>query len=239
MRFANKITLIYPYYDNPVTLAYHAAHWIALSRKVLDEVRIRVVDDGSPASPASDVLAVAREITELYRIKVDIPWNWMGARNLGAHVANPDDWLLFVDMDIFVPESVLCYLLGAKLDHRVHYTFRRIHADGRPVRPGFNIFMTTARNFWRVGGYDEDFAGTYGGDEYFFQALKRFAPAVLLDQTLVALNLLIHDSTTHTLGRQGSKYREEYFHRVAVKRSRGPEAFIPENPLRFEWERVW
>ena len=235
----NNITLVYPYYNNPETLAHHAQHWATLPRWMNDALRIRVIDDGSSA-PAAEVLAPTSATTELYRIKVDKPWNQHGARNLAAHVATSDeDWLLMVDMDILVPEPVVSYLLQAKLDSRVHYTFRRDRADGRPWKPAFNVFLATKRSFWNAGGYDEDFCGSYGGDGFFVRALRRVAPAVPLNQSLIALNDFVSDCSTSILGRHASEFRDEYARRVEAKRAAGPDAFMPRNPLRFEWERVW
>ena len=235
----NSLTLIYPYYCNPDTLAYHARHWASLPRWVRQVLHVRVVDDGSPI-PAERVLANERTNTELYRIKKDKPWNQHGARNLGAHVAvSDDDWLLMTDMDMFVPEQVVCYLLQARLDGRVHYTFRREAADGRIWKPHFNTFLVTKRNFWKAGGYDEDFCGSYGGDGLFVKALKRVAPAVPLSQTLIGLSNHITDCNTSAFGRKDSEYRREYLRRLEAKVAMGPGGLLPRDPLRFDWERVW
>ncbi len=236
----NNITLVYPYYRNPNTLLYQAQHWCTLPHWMNAHLRVRVIDDGSPAEESAQSVLLPPvhlhgAVSELYRIKEDIPWNNHGARNLGAFVApSEDDWLLLTDMDIMVPETVLCHLVQCDLDRRNHYFFGREFADGRPDKPHCNSFLVTAGNFWKAGGYNEDFCGAYGGDGIFTRALERVSPRVDLSQKLLGLNGAILDCDTQGLGR-----KDTWFHREYIRRRDATRNQPPTNPLRFTWERIW
>lgn len=234
----NEITLVYPYYRNPSTLNYQVARWNDLPHWMHAQLTVRVVDDGTPdhAEQPNHILEHCRVPTQLYRILKDKPWNQHGARNLGAHVApHDDDWLLLTDMDIVVPETVLCFLLQGRLDRDAHYFFGREFADGRPDKSHCNSFLVTKKNFWAAGGYNEDFCGTYGGDGIFTRALERISQRVdLSGQKLLGLNDTIEDCSTRGLGRKDTDFHREYLRRRDATRNQPPR-----NPLRFEWERVW
>lgn len=233
----NNITLVVPYYRNPVTLHAQAQHWCTLPHWMNAQFKVRLVDDCSP-EPAADVLRSHPElngaVSELYRVEVDRPWGQHAARNLGAHVARDDDWLLMTDMDIQVPEATLCYLLQCSLDRRNHYFFGREFADGRDDKPHCNSFLVTKGNFWAAGGYDEDFCGTYGGDGMFTRALKRVSPRVDLSQKLLGLNDTIADCSTRDFGRKETEFHREYIRRRDARRNQPPI-----RPLQFAWHRVW
>lgn len=237
----NEITLVYPYYRNSETLLYQAQHWVTLPRWMNAQLKVRVIDDGSPREEsAQEVLSAPVHlygaVTELYRIKEDKPWNQHGARNLGAYVApHEDDWLLMTDMDIVVPEAVLCFLLQGRLDRDAHYFFGREFADGRPDKSHCNSFLVTKKNFWAAGGYNEDFCGTYGGDGIFTRALERISQRIdLSGQKLLGLNDTIDDCSTRGLGRKDTDFHREYLRRRDATRNQPAR-----NPLRFEWERIW
>lgn len=232
----NQVTLVYPYYKNPSTLNHHVALWNALPRWMSAALAIRVIDDGTqpPADQPDHLLEMCTVPNQLYRILEDKPWNQHGARNLGAAVApNDDDWLLMTDMDIVVPEEVLCYILQVPLDRRLHYFFGRRFADGRPDKPHCNSFLVTKKNFWAAGGYDERFCGTYGGDGIFTRALERVSARVDLPHKLLGLNDMIHDCSTRGLGRKDSEFHDEYIRRRDEFRG------APPLTLQFQWERVW
>ncbi len=239
----NEITLVYPYYRNPQTLLEQYDRWAALPHWMHSQFKVRLIDDGSPKGerPETVLYLHARQDTrfvplEIYRILEDKPWNQHGARNLGAHVASHDDaWLLMTDMDIVVPEPVLCFLLQSRLDRDAHYFFGREFADGRPDKSHCNSFLVTKKNFWLAGGYNEDFCGTYGGDGIFTRALERVSHRVdLVGQKLLGLNDTIDDCSTRGLGRKDSEFHAEYIRRRDATRNQPAHS-----PLRFEWERVW
>src|SRR5688572_32324925 len=81
---ARDITFVYPYYRNPHFLRTQVGLWSGYPKELREHVSAIVVDDGSPESPASDVLVgIERPFPiRLFRIEKDIRWNWLAARNI-------------------------------------------------------------------------------------------------------------------------------------------------------------
>ena len=144
------------------------ALWRGYPEALRQAVEFVVVDDGSdPALQITDIApGPARPLAiTLARIQQDIAWNMPGARNLGALLAR-GRWLLFHDVDHFLPGASLQLLLQhrAALDAGTLYRFARIE-DGVAINPHINSFLCSREAFWRAGGYDEDFAGHYGHED--------------------------------------------------------------------------
>jgi hypothetical protein len=159
------VTLVYPYYENPLFFARQIAHWNELKEALRQHVSVIVVDDGSPIAPAADVLRTVRPVVplRLFRIGVDVRWNWLAARNIGMHYA-VDGWCVLTDMDHMVPEETLTALITQEHDPAIIYRFGRREHTGAAVHPHPNSMFMTRAMFWRVGGYDETLSGHYGTD---------------------------------------------------------------------------
>lgn len=240
------ITLVMPYYLNPVMLAYQYNVWGSYADDVKDKLDIVIVDDGSPDHHAADVPR-PNDLPRLsiYRVQVDIPWNQHGARNLGAHVAE-GPWLLMTDMDHVVPEDTLRTLLTLKNERRV-YTFFRVdaHTMEPTCRPDGsfkahpNSFALTREAYWNVGGYDEDFCGMYGTDGLFRRRLySQYKQTPLEDAVIIRYGReVIPDASTTTLERRkDGSVKGETRRRMEWKASNGRTKVIA--TLQFPWQRV-
>jgi hypothetical protein len=161
------ITLVLPYYDNPGMLEAQFQALDALPPELREQISLIVVDDCSPKSPALDVGRPQGVAYSLFRITVDVRWNWIAARNRGAEEA-PDGWLLLTDIDHLVPEETWRRIIERKLSDRDIYRFSRREVDGSEYKPHPNSWLMTRKMFLRrVGGYDERFSGFYGTDGMF------------------------------------------------------------------------
>lgn len=234
------LSLVYPYYEAPTMLATQVASWNALDDRCA--VEIVVVDDGSPTAPAAPI--VERQIRKsvrcsVYRIEQDIEWNQHGARNLGAVVA-AGPWLLLSDIDVVLPTLAVEQLLAMRLDAKRHYTIERESVTRQGYRkPHCNTVLLTRDAFFEIGGYDEDYCGTYGGDGPFLRALRSARPPVHLPE-IVALgygrmgSAPAVDGADSFLDRLAGKqrYRERYRAKLAAG------DVTPVCPLRFTWSRV-
>ncbi len=233
------ITLVLPYYRNASMLQEQQRAWAALPDDLKAALHVIVVDDGSPSDPAVDVwqppagLASAR----LYRIGVDVRWNWLACRNLGVSEATTD-WVLLTDIDHVVPESTLRVLMTAKLESKVVYRFSRVDAPHlTPYKPHPNSWFLTREMFDKIGGYDERFSGYYGTDAEFRDRVEKTARAVVLREDVLIRypREVIADASTTTYG------RKEEQDRVNVRRIRGERELLRKwRPLRltFPWERL-
>jgi hypothetical protein len=130
------------------------------------KVQFVVVDDGSPIQYSVPTLPL--NLTWL-KIDVDIPWNQAGARNLGATYARADTVLL-TDLDHEVPEESLRNLLSRKPCGKRLYKMWRCQDGGRgEIYKGHsNLFVMSRGRFMECHGYDEEFSGSYGAEDFRF-----------------------------------------------------------------------
>lgn len=190
------VTIIYPYYDNPNFLARQVEHLAAMPADVREWIKLIVVDDGSPTSPAQHAIdwTELRDSIDarLFRIDVDVRWNWLAARNIGAKEANTN-WLLITDMDHMIPLGTAMTAVYGELSEGVIYRFSR---TGAKTHPHPNSWLYTKLMFWRIGGYDERMAGYYGSDGYYRRRCVATAPIRILT---VPLELHEHEGDASTV----------------------------------------
>jgi hypothetical protein len=199
---SKRVNMIYPYYENPTFLKKQFDGWKRFVWKgVAEHLSVFVVDDGSPNAPAEPVLRNAMRGVRLFRVEVDIRWNWIAARNIGAHHAS-DDWLLLTDMDHVVEEEVLHNLIWGTHDPFTIYRFSRRESNGKHIHPHPNSWFMTKRMFWRIGGYDEALSGHYGTDGEYRRRCAATAPVRILNDMLVRHEYEGDSSTTHYLRKQ-------------------------------------
>ena len=193
-----RVTLVVPYYENATFLERQADIWATYP----PTVAVVVVDDGSPtpARPPRARPGLAGGRVRLFRIEQDIPWNWLAARNIGAHHAD-DGWLLLTDMDHVVPTETMCAVVQGQHDPNVVYGFCRREHTGAEVAPHSASFLMTREMFWRIGGYDEALSGHYGTDGVYRKELRKHASMQILSDVLVR-HEYVDDASTSTYARK-------------------------------------
>lgn len=192
-----RVTLVLPYYCNPQFLRQQLAWWGTYPEHLKALFSVILVDDGSP-SPAWDVLTQCSPLPvslRHFRIDVDVRWNWLAARNIGAHHAEPG-WLLLTDMDHVLPESTLDALVFGQHDASKIYGFSRIEHTGEALAPHPNSWFLTRDMFWQMGGYDETLSGHYGTDGEIRIRIAATAPLQILRDRLVRHEYQGDSSTT-------------------------------------------
>ena len=209
------LTLIVPYYDNPVFLETQGEVWRSYPSDLASLLTVIVVDDGSPVP-----CALPRDLpcsVRLFRIGVDVRWNWLAARNIGAHHAD-DGWLLLTDMDHVVPSDTLRSVMSAWLDPSTVYAFSRREHTGEPVTPHSASFLMTKDTFWKVGGYDEVLSGHYGTDGDYRRRLATVAPIQVLPDALIRHEYVADSSTVRYKRKQPE---DAAVSRLIAKRGKG------------------
>jgi hypothetical protein len=209
------VTLVIPYYQNPLFLRQQVAGWDTYASLVRPHVSVIVVDDGSP-EPAT-LPADAPLPMRLFRIGVDVRWNWLAARNIGMHHA-ADGWCLLTDMDHVVPAETMRAVVYGRHDPSVIYAFSRQEHTGAAAAPHSASFLMTREMFWRVGGYDEALSGHYGTDGDWRRRCAAVAPMHVLSDVLIRHEYQQDSSTT----RYKRKQPEDAAVRgIIAKRSKG------------------
>lgn len=239
--------IVMPYYENPKMLRLQMHEWRHYRESEKAALSAVIVDDGSPRNPALDV---AKEYAStvgfpirVFRIHENKPWNQDGARNLGMQAAvGMSGWVLLTDMDHMVARHEVGPMLNFVSHSAVkgeYYLPRRVDFDGKPNHPHANSYIFNVDDFWRMGGYDEDFAGCYGSDGNF----RKCARSVLKEKITPAFELTrwttvaMSDANTQDWGRKESPYHRSQFPHLEAK-SRGP-AYKAVAPIRFTWEQVY
>jgi len=138
-----------------------------------DRVKLRLCDDNSTLHP----LVIPKDIRETFdvmafRVLDDIPWNEMGARNLC--MKNAEGWVYLTDPDyILNAENVRRLLTKDCQPGNFYHLQSRLVGTGRVLHMPENMVVLHTEDFWKAGGYDEDFAGGYGfSDCMLFKCLR-------------------------------------------------------------------
>lgn len=162
------VSLVCSYYDDPRRLFDLA--WNHTTFDYFDEIII--VDDGSQKHLARDVLVdlIADEPSlsdrvRLFRIPWDYGFNNHGGRNLAMRYVR-NEWCTLIDVDNVMDEA-FCEKLHEMIDSAPEDTFIIHNADITPNKDTLNHFTLKHSQFWRCGGYDEEFMGIHYGDRVF------------------------------------------------------------------------
>jgi hypothetical protein len=138
--------------------------YAAYPEDVRARVQFVIVDDGSPIEYQIPDLPL--NLTWL-RIDQDIRWNQAGARNLGAVYAHADT-IMLTDLDHELPLESMRQLIARPSCGKRLYKMWRKDAHGRYEKGHPNLFVLSRGRFIECFGYDEEYAGHYGGEDYRF-----------------------------------------------------------------------
>jgi hypothetical protein len=229
------------YYMNRSMLIEQARLWQRLPADIRAGLHVVIVDDGSPAEPASEaMLSIGTPprvaSLQLWRMLADVRWNQDACRNIGVRQA-PSEWLLLTDMDHMVPAETWRRVMAGKLNRNTVYRFGRVSAPSMEAyKPHPNSWAMTRATYWDCGGYDERLAGNYGTDGDFLVRIKGRRNIVDLSDVLIRVpREVIPDASTRTLERKQPEDKEN-IRRLLAERASDPDW----KPLHFSFphERV-
>lgn len=138
--------------------------------ELLDRIEFVIIDDCSP---------IEYEIPDInlnfrwLRITTDIQWNQGGARNLGVTFAKSDK-ILLSDLDHAFPAETLEYLANRRNPGRNFYKLYRKRSNGEYYKGHSNLFFMSRSRFLRFHGYDEEYCGNYGAEDYRFVKYHKY-----------------------------------------------------------------
>lgn len=204
---------------------------------LLDRIQFVVVDDGSPVE--YEVPDLNLNFTWL-RITRDIPWNQPGARNLGTVYAKSDK-ILLTDLDQEFPEDTLTYMVRKRECGRNFYKVMRLDPSTGERQKGHpNTFLMSRARFMRFFGYDEEFSGHYGSDDFRFVKNQKYhgSRQMYLSKKYTCFERkdINRDTSYHSLMRDLS-----YNTPVDKRKKRETETYGPDSGfsrifLNFEWK---
>jgi len=170
------LSFITTYYNQYDMLKKQIELWQSYNDDIKTRVKFILVDDGSMKRACRIEHLTEDDGTDItvYRIKEDIYCNIPGAVNLGAKVCGTD-WMFKHDMDHLLPEESVKKMI--ELTDRTGECFKFYRHNGTEISNPNKIapgqFMIRVDDFWKVGGWDEDFCGNYGqNDPAFFWRAK-------------------------------------------------------------------
>lgn len=170
------LTIVMAVYGQPLMLEKWWETLRSYDDEVLDKVHLIIVDDHGdpPVEIPDDVMGLLN--CRLYRVMDDIPWNQMGARNLGMAECSTE-WALMLDPDMVVEPIIAKHFLQVTSDIPKGSVclVRLRHPNGAFDTHSPNIYLIRKSDFDRVGGYDEDYRGHKGwSDVQFLHTLEGF-----------------------------------------------------------------
>ena len=227
------LSVIVHIYNNQKALEDQARFWRDWDFD--HDIELIFIDDGSSPPLTTEALP---PMAKCYRVLEDIPWNMPGAKNLGAKYAQ-GEWLLFYDADQFLAADGIKQLISRlpSLKPNNLYRFRRYSIqNSEELCVHQNCQVIRKDEYIRIGGFDEDFSGSYGHDDSYFERVWTFngGGIVILDEPFL---LSIDDLATVNLSRDTEKNRllrrkkMRYWH--LQKSWLGRQAMKSEHILRF------
>lgn len=241
------ITLITTYFEDPRRLK-------EFIEKQFDEnfySELIIVDDGSPLQPAEPiVMKYPDKNIRLFRVKSDIGFNSHGARNLAMkHVDT--EWAYMTDIDRdnigrFAP-VLDRYVRSAYDNEYFNFLLGMDHYNSTDVT--HNDYCVRTKDWWRTGGYDEEFVNWHFGDRIFIERLNSYLTPttipVIIKATRKGRKWVETDTGITTYPNDETvihpTYSKEYQKKLIDLvgwRNDNPELWVRDNIINFEWEQV-
>lgn len=220
------INIIYPVYNlTDATKNTHLNIWKNYSLDTKRKIHFYIIDDCSK-NPLDLILDFRINLTHL-RINTNIKWNQDGANNLAFKLAK--GWCFKTDIDhIFSQEDDVEQLIKIEKKRNTIYHVNRLLNKNR-IKPHINSFLIHSDDFWKIGGYDEDFCGAYGyGDLFFLNKADKLG----FKRKRIGINTTVFLEFAADLDRSlnnKSKYKQK-------KKALNDGTYISGLPLRFCWE---
>lgn len=243
------------YYNDPKWLLW----WYQTFKQFyLDriDIQLNIADDGSQVYPAEDFFDqfVPSPNMRLFRVKEDIGFNSHGARNL-LMKQTQTEWNMLSDIDREYPMQTLKSIIKAEqegtLKRGEYYNYsHEKHGD-----PSCNEYLVSKTDFWKSGGYDEEFVNIHWGDRIFFdESLSRVAKRIHMVDWKIRYTrgardwqwtdnptTIYPDDNTilHPRNEWATKESREAIIHLVKTRNRTHEGRISKKVINFDWEQVF
>jgi hypothetical protein len=168
------------YYNEPKWLKYWYHTVIGLNEQGYD-IRLNIADDGSMREPAEKFFEKhpPTDSMRLFRVIEDIGFNSHGSRNLLMKMTETD-WNLNSDIDRRYPIETFKKAASGSVEFTKgnHYSLKEMQ-QASPDGFSVNDYIVHREDFWKTGGYDEEFVNIHWGDRLFLETLRSVSVRVL------------------------------------------------------------
>ena len=168
------ITICLSYYNQPDVMVEQVKWWLKYGEEVKRRLSFFILDDCSKKDAISVIedAGLKEELKSIdiyiFRVNEDMFCNISGVRNLGATECK-SEYMVILDMDTFISNETAQQMIGVAEKHSgksMAFTFnRRVidnpkHKKHGQLHPA--VCLIRVKDYWDVGGCDEDFVGNYG-----------------------------------------------------------------------------
>lgn len=247
------ISLNITYYNEPKYLKW----WYDTTKRLNDqgyEVYLNVGDDGSQREPAIEFFEKNPPLPsmQLFVVTEDIGFNSHGTRNL-LMKHTKTDWNLLSDIDRRYPDETLIAVCDAPMKQGNYYSFWEI-VQSSSDRFSVNDLIVHKEDFWRTGGYDEEFVNIHFGDRHFLDCLRQTTKRRKKEQWKIkyarnAREVTWADVPTtqypddNTLIHPNDRWPDDTFRHPlkdwVTKRNSTPEGRLSKPILNFPWKQIF
>lgn len=246
------ISLNVTYYNE----AHYLKWWYKTVRRLEDEgydFILNVGDDGSMKDPAAEFFKRHKPTKNmrLFRVTNDIGFNSHGTRNLLMRTTTTD-WNLLSDVDRQYSDDTLKRLCVGEedLSQRYYYSF----THDKTQESSLNDYVVHRTDFWKTGGYDEEFVNVHWGDRMFLKTLTKVARKKQMEMWKVkyvrgARNVTYDDipftlypddkTLIHPLGWWSDEARRHEVKNMVGKRNETAKGRQSKQVLNFEWTQIF
>ena len=239
-----ELSIILACYGQPLMMAEQEKFWLSWPEDLRKRMEVIVVDDhGDPAyKPGKEWDTDPPIPLRVFRVRTDIHWNQMGARNLGMKMARAP-WCLMLDPDMVLNSENLRRIFAHMPKFRAghHFKIKLKHVKEPYGSP--NLYICCRKDFWAAGGYNENFAGHKGySDVVLHRTLMEVSKRHFLGDVWIDFygRKRIADADVQSIDRD-LKHNKKLFHKAiafAGKNSWKLYAAGITRHVRFEYDRV-
>ena len=228
-----QITINLSYYNQPKhVLLKHIQNWKEFPVEIREKFTFFIIDDCS-TKPANDLLSEEdkRGIDlHIYRVKEDLVCNIAGVRNLGATECKTD-YMVILDMDTVISPVMAGSLVKLANNNKDNNTAFKFNRKG-PKKNGCMhpaVCLIRKKDYWNVGGCEEDLVGHYGYTDPSFWHRSR---NILKIQECKDIYLLYCPDGESDINRDKS-------HNQSVMKNKIKSNNWSTDFIRFNWEKVF
>ena len=244
------------YYNEPHFLSWWYNTFKTFYEEGID-IELNIADDGSMRNTAESFFDKKTPMPNmrLFRVLDDIGFNSHGARNLLMKQTRTE-WNMLSDIDRRYPVDTFKNIIArepiGKLKKGVYYPFQNLK---REKEQSINEYVVSKTDFWKAGGYDEEFVNIHWGDRIFIDCLASITRKAIVDEwkvkyvrgarkvtyTADVITTQYPDDKTliHPEHHWSDRDKRAALIKMVKDRSMTPEGRQSKKVINFEWKRVF